>query len=67
MKVGTIDADSEEPDCMRCDYCCSNGLCDKCGPEYYWRNYKRTLYHIMNEEDIHKLYNRFIEIAKSEH
>ena len=36
-------ADEEEPDCLECD-CYSDGyLCDKCGPEYGWYWYRRTL------------------------
>lgn len=36
-------ADDEEPDCGACDYCSDGSLCDKCGPEYAWAWYKRTL------------------------
>ena len=36
-------ADDEEPDCGACDHCSDGSLCDKCGPEYGWAWYKRTL------------------------
>ena len=36
-------ADDEEPDCGVCDRCSDGSLCDKCGPEYGWHWYKRTL------------------------
>ena len=38
-----FDADMEEPDCCRCDYCCrGSDICETCGPEYGWCGYKRT-------------------------
>lgn len=36
-------ADDEEPDCMACDRWSDGSLCDKCGAEYGWYWYKRTL------------------------
>jgi len=40
-----FDADTEEPDCCRCDNCCKNDqACEKCGPEYGWYHYERTEY-----------------------
>lgn len=39
-------ADDEMPDCGCCDnICASMKVCDHCGPEYGWANYKRTEYH----------------------
>ncbi len=36
-------ADDEEPKCMRCDHCCgSDKICEKCGAEHWWANYRRT-------------------------
>lgn len=36
------DADDEEPNCGRCDNCCSNdAVCEMCGPEYGWAGYCR--------------------------
>ena len=35
-----FDADDEEPDCGRCDYC--DTCCgEECGPEYGWAGYRR--------------------------
>ena len=36
------DADDEEPDCMMCDHCQSDCLCESCGPEHWWYYYART-------------------------
>ncbi len=47
-----FDADMEEPDCCRCDYCCKDEkACDCCGPEYGWYGYKRTEYLELEDED----------------
>ena len=47
-------ADSEEPDCSQCDYFGESpkirdgkgeivSICDRCGPKYWWRWYRRTV------------------------
>ena len=43
-------ADDEEPKCGCCDHCWSDykTFCEKCGPEYWWANYRRT--EIIEEE-----------------
>lgn len=33
-------ADDEEPDCGMCDNC-DSGLCNECGPDYWWHYYRR--------------------------
>ena len=40
-------ADDEEPNCMKCDHVCLTYelFCVKCGPDYWWQNYKRTERH----------------------
>lgn len=35
--------DDEEPNCWVCDQCIDGSLCDKCGPEYGWYWYRRSL------------------------
>ena len=36
-------ADDEEPMCKRCDDLCCGLFCNKCGPEYGWAHYVRTI------------------------
>lgn len=39
-----LSADDEEPDCGRCEYVCSGqDICDRCGPEYGWANYRHDV------------------------
>lgn len=49
-------ADHEEPFCHRCDNMCTmeKYTCQKCGPEYGWNNYIRTVedYEITTDEDL---------------
>lgn len=52
----TYNADSEEPNCLRCDHARDKyeRFCSKCGPEYWWHNYIRTEFHeieITDEEE----------------
>lgn len=35
-----LNADDEEPNCMQCT---EPGPCNKCGPKYGWRFYRRTV------------------------
>lgn len=40
----TFTAEHEEPCCGFCDYvCASQNICNHCGPEYGWCNYRRTV------------------------
>lgn len=42
-KTTIYTADDEEPDCMKCDnVCASDSVCNICGPDGAWCNYKRT-------------------------
>ena len=36
-------ADNEDPCCTRCDNCVTEYGCKRCGPEYGWANYIRTV------------------------
>ena len=42
-------ADDEEPDCGECDFQSDGYHCYRCGPEYGWIGYRRTI--IEEEED----------------
>lgn len=42
-------ADDEEPDCGECDFQSDSYHCYRCGPEYGWIGYRRTI--IEEEED----------------
>lgn len=44
-------ADNEGPCCIRCDNCVTECGCKRCGPEYGWANYIRTVTVEENKHD----------------